>query len=261
MSLVITYKFAHKDCINNKLQKSIKGKSLSEQTVLISCLEKYDEYSRAVSSAFKVGNGIELSGKIEEYLEYAKSIESLNPSLLGFASKYYSSILEEMPVLLTEVILNEYSSLKLECKHKLFVGGEDCLIRVGANPNGTPFFETKRIDFCIALYSEGLNGYVPLLGYEVKKYVDKTMFGTILETYKSLQIFRPRTRYGFISEDECRGADVIVNSPMYDNEFVLTNKHRNNSKRNPIDAAEIIKFSDQLKVEVSTAITSICNIP
>ena len=117
--------------------------------------------------------------------------------------------------------------------------------------------EQKKIDFALAIkpYQDN-NVWIPLVGLEVKKYCDKTMFGTILETYKSLQIFRPRTYYGFLIEDESRGKDVVLNSPMYSQEFILCGV-RDRDKLNPVRPKELKRFAGEISIAMIEACTNI----
>ena len=66
------------------------------------------------------------------------------------------------------------------------------------------------------------------------------------ENYNSLRIFRPRTFYGFLVEDEAISAEVVANSVMYKNEFVLSKNNRNKVARNNIDLEEYQRFSTTL---------------
>jgi hypothetical protein len=75
-----------------------------------------------------------------------------------------------------------------------------------------------------------------LAGYEVKKYLDKTMYDSVVQTHEVLREFRPATFYGFLGEDEARGKEVILNSKMKNKEFILTNQPRNRDERNKIDS-------------------------
>lgn len=257
------YGFVHEKFVDKRLSDTrddpkVDSLALSEAE---QCQSSYKEYRTALQTALTEGNFAGIRNALDAYLQFAKEVELRGSKYFKDKTKYYSSILEEFPVLVCQHFLAGPAMRDLVADsggRDLFLGGYDCLIRVGANPDGSPFRETKRIDFCVAIYSDNLLGYVPLLGYEVKKYVDKTMFGTILETYKSLQIFRPRTRYGFIVEDEARADSSILNSPIYDNEFVLTSARRSRgSSRNPIDSHALERFVIQLEKELFSAIHSL----
>lgn len=168
------------------------------------------------------------------YLDYAKEREANskiylnkeNTNIFGDKTKYYSSILEELPIhLIKEEILRIFND---ENKSSgLVLGGQICLIRQGITPDMKIFSETKNIDFCFASLVRGGNGvFVPFYGLEVKKYMDKTMFGTVIDTVRSLSVLRPKTKYGFLIEEEARSSDVIQNSPIHESEFVLSGSNR-----------------------------------
>jgi len=169
---------------------------------------------------------------LHAYATYAKELEGAPevphvPTLLTSKSKFYSSILEEVPTLMLLPHLQDILAQRPDLDGRAFhLGGRDCAIRIGYSPDAQHFVERKRIDFCLSVHDPRLEVDIALMGLEVKKYVDKTMFGTILETYKSLRAFRPTTYYGFLVEDEARDADVALNSEMYTNEFILTGKKR-----------------------------------
>ena len=157
-----------------------------------------------------------------------RACEPEKPNILSTKTKYYSSILEELPVLLMEDRVQRLlaSDPTLNARN-LHLGSKNCVIRVGISPNATIFTEKKRIDCALSVEMDEIDGWCPLVGLEVKKYIDKTMFGTILDTYKSLRTFRPVTYYGFLAEDEARERTVIDNSEMLDKEFILTGCSRN----------------------------------
>lgn len=208
------------------------------------CQATYELFRASFLDAFSRREYTQMAALLDEYREYAKKLE-LTEEIVGDRTKYYSSILEEVPILLSrDWIESLITSLGLT-QHTLLLGGGECVIRIAANPDGTYFNETKRIDFCLAIDAVGDENWIPLVGLEVKKYCDKTMFGTILETYKSLQIFRPRTFYGFLVEDEARGHDVVLNSPIYQKEFILCG-YRDKEKLNPISVPNLERFTVEL---------------
>jgi len=251
-------KFAHKAMIETKLDKE--AKDPKKRAVLDACLARYQQYVFAFMVARNERNYEKMANALDAYLSYAKGHETQKDTFLGPRTKYYSSIVEEMPVLLCENTVESFVLDNEQIAAKgLILGDAECSIRIGANPDGSRFCETKRIDFCLAVVSTDLDANVPLMGFEVKKYMDKTMFGTVLETYKALQVFRPRTHYGFIVEDEARDSAVIRNSPLYDKEFILTGKHRDESKRNKIEVLALERFHRHLEAAVNEALRSLTN--
>lgn len=252
MSAPVLLRFIHQELLETQARKQPGSKDLE------ACLAEYKTYQYGLAKALADSDFEQLALVVDGYLNFAKQVEQLTPTL-GARSKYYSSILEELPVYLAKDLVEglHRATPKLGSK-QLLLGDANCAIRVGVSPSGSQFCETKRIDFCLALYSPELSAYVPLVGYEVKKYMDKTMFGTVLETYKALQIFRPRTVYGFVVEDEARDADVRLNSPMYRDEFVLTGMPRSKKEdRNPIQAKSLEEFYKHLKASIESAFAAL----
>jgi hypothetical protein len=226
-------------------------------SVLDGCITTYQTYVDKIGVAVAENDFYSIAETLNSYLNFAKGLEA-TVKFLGPRSKYYSSILEEFPVLLCADIVTDLYACTPAAKGNAFILGDaECSIRIGASPSGAKFCETKRIDFSLAMYSESLKANVPLLGYEIKKYMDKTMFGTVLETYKALQIFRPRTVYGFIVEDEARDAAVQLNSPMYRDEFVLTGSNRSDSSRNQIRGDVLERFNNHLTTAIKDAFASL----
>lgn len=222
------------------------NKSNEKNLVLVrQCQEAYESFRSKFMERFSRLDYVGMSSCLDDYRAYAKGLER-KASIVGERTKYYSSILEEIPILLSRAHIEKLvSSLSLD-SFSLLLGGEECVIRIAANPDGSFFNEKKRIDFCLAIDAVGDSSWIPLIGLEVKKYCDKTMFGTILETYKSLQIFRPRTYYGFLVEDEARGRDVVLNSPIYQREFILSGGKRNRSELNPVSPCILERFAKEL---------------
>lgn len=159
---------------------------------------------------------------LDSYRRWAKSAEASGNRSLATRTKFYSSIMEEVPALLA---LQRVPQGGLPDR-RIVVGGAKVAIRCVATLSGDIDIETKMMDFAVAVRDEHMGCLVPLLGLEVKKYVDKTMFDTILATRDSLAILRPRTWYGFMVEDEARSDDVITNSRMFGDEFILSGRRR-----------------------------------
>lgn len=220
------------------------------------CQTRYDGFRSGFLAAFDNGDYENMAALLDDYRNYAKSREK-SEAILSDRTKYYSSILEEIPILLArDKATRLVSDLGLE-NHNLKMGGVDCVIRIAANPDGSCFHEKKRIDFCLAINTapNGAGGnWIPLIGLEVKKYCDKTMFGTILETYKSLQIFRPRTYYGFLVEEEARASDVVLNSPIYQQEFILCDDRRSKTDLRPVSPEVLKHFTAELLSAVEDAL-------
>ena len=194
---------------------------------------------------------------ISTYLDYAKELEAKYKAL-GHRSKYYSSIMEEVPVLMAEAYIKLHLSRITSPRPKsLLLGAGECVIRVVAGMDGNFVYDTKRMDFCFAVKNLD-NAWIPLIGLEVKKYLDKTMMATVLDTYKSLKNFRARSFYGVLVENEARSKDTIENSEMFLSEFVLTDVQRSRvSPQNVFDPDKFIYFQDKLKREIWFAIEAI----
>lgn len=190
---------------------------------------------------------------LSAYRKIAKSNEKAHKQL-GSRTKYYSSLMEEIPIYIVKDLVEEaITNLSLNNYRFKLGGGLNCTIRITSNPDGSIFLEKKQIDFSLSVESEPIFNQqviIPLIGLEVKKYTDKTMFGTILQTYQSIKIFRPRTYYGFVVEDEARDSSVVLNSIMYKNEFILTGKKRQKNDEqtlNPIDIKAYTIFVETLQ--------------
>lgn len=221
------------------------------------CIARYERFLGEFMDALEASN---VAGQIEAldaYRVYAKEHENQH-AVLNTRSKYYSTILEELPVLLTEDLVRaRIEELGIQSTPLHLGAGKNCVIRIAANPDGTVFHERKLIDFALSVDADRLDRWVPLVGLEVKKYVDKTMFGSIMETFKSLQVFRPRTYYGFLVEDEARGQDVVTNSQMYRNEFLLTQQCRNASELHPTDQASYERFVEEIRRAISDGMSDL----
>ena len=191
---------------------------------------QYESYKNNILS--NLGNPSELSNILEDYLTYAKKVEKSSNDVT-VRSAYYSSILEEHPVLVFE---DKIKTLTANIQGDFFLGNCECVIFSGATVDCKPRFDTKKIDFAFAYKTDKFPYPVLLAGYEVKKYLDKTMYDSVVQTHEVLREFRPATFYGFLGEDEARGKEVILNSKMKNKEFILTNQPRNRDERNKIDS-------------------------
>lgn len=219
------------------------------------CVSRYTSFVNDFKDALIAGNIAGQIAALDGYRKFAKDNE-LQHAVLNARSKYYSSIMEELPVLLTEdLVRSQVEVLGIQHTSLHLGAGKNCVIRIAANPDGTVFHERKMIDFALCVDADKLDRWIPLVGLEVKKYVDKTMFGTVLETYKSLQIFRPRTYYGFVVEDEARGSDIVANSMMYRNEFVLTKNNRQGSSIHPTDREEYERFAVEIRQAIEDGLS------
>ena len=258
---MITYKYAHKDKLDNALRKNKNNALVSD--LVREKMNDYDNFLRKLIPDIDSWRISSATDTINGYMDSAKDYETTKGSIFGPRTKFYSSILEELPVHFVKSALDEkMANTPILSNFNIVVGGSECVVRIGANPDGSPFQEKKLIDFAVALRAGNILGgesYIPLLGLEVKKYVDKTMFATILETYKSLSVFRPRTYYGFLAEDESRGHDVIMNSQMYRAEFVLSGIGRpdDDSCRNPIISERLEDFIRSIRKESMSAMDSL----
>jgi hypothetical protein len=249
MPLII--KHSHRERLLSLQLATTKSSDQDSETVK-TCLIRYWEFYEDFKRCLADNNFVEMAFVMDAYREYAKNLERKH-AILGERTKYYSSIMEEAPTIISsDLVSSLVDKLGLD-KHNLFIGGKPCTIRIAANPDGSYFHEEKNIDFCLAIDASGVSNWVPLVGLEVKKYCDKTMFGTILETYKSLQIFRPRTYYGFLVEDEARGKEVTLNSPLYRQEFILCGV-RNKSELNPVSPLQLEYFVKELSRAVEDAL-------
>lgn len=227
-----------------------------KNSIIDECIARYESFKNDFNSAFERHDYRLMAELLDDYRNYAKQHEIKNSSFLGDRTKYYSSILEELPILVVRKKLNSQIDEQNLNSMTLAMGGYECTIRVAANPDGSYFHEKKRLDFCLAIRDSTNQHWIPLIGLETKKYCDKTMFGTILETYKSLQIFRPRTFYGFLVEDEARSNDVVLNSPIYEKEFILCDERRAKGKGvlNQISPVRLERFVREILLAFEDAI-------
>lgn len=225
----------------------------------------YDVYVKMLRAALAVDDIVEMARVLNAYMDYAKAYELLKDTIWPNKSKYYSSILEEIPVHIVQNILEAHLKVSPKLTNDFYLGCYDCVVRVGAGADGEFFQESKMIDFAIALKNTSFPGkelYVPLLGLEVKRYLDKTMFHTVEHTRRVLSEFRPKTYYGFLVEDEARAKNVVDNSTMYDREFTLTGRSRPATVkgkvqgRNPIEVDQLQRFVTSIRSEAIAAVNS-----
>ena len=220
----------------------------------------YDVYVKMLRAALSIDDIFETARVLNAYMDYAKACEFLKDTIWPNKSKYYSSILEELPVHIVKNILEDHLKVSPKLTNDFYLGCYDCVVRVGAGADGKLFPESKMVDFTIALKNTSFPGkklYVPLFGLEVKRYLDKTMFHTVEHTRRLLSEFRPKTYYGFLVEDEARAKDVVDNSTMYDREFTLTGRSRLKGKgRNPIGVDQLQRFVTSIRSEAIAAVNS-----
>jgi len=164
-------------------------------------------------------------------------------------NKFYSSFLEEIPLLLShDYIVALIYKLKLN-HYKFQLGNCKSAISVVTSLQGNFTTLTKDIDYCLAIESTLNNSKVliPLIGLEVKKYCDKTMFSSILDTYYKLHTINPYIYYGFLTIHESRSKIAIDSSPILENEFLLSKNKRNNKNLGiTIDKFLLKQFTESL---------------
>jgi hypothetical protein len=213
------------------------------------CYDVYLKYkSDTISNA---SDPNKLASILNDYLNYAKDYEINNPNSASVRSAYYSSILEEHPVL---VFGDHVTNLTSNLTYDFSFGNKECVIFSGANTKCNPRYESKKIDFALCVSNKDYPYPVLLVGFEVKKYLDKTMYDSVVHTHELLRTFRPSTVYAFMGEDEARGKDVIANSMMSGKEFILTGKERNKGLRHQIDSSIYTKWYDFTKKSIEETI-------
>lgn len=195
---------------------------------MLDIFKRYSDYKNDL--LYNLHDPEKLSQVLDSYLNYVKHLEKSGE--VTSRQAVYSSILEEHPVLIFENFIRDNAE-KLE--GKFYLGSYDCIVCAGADVKCKMRYETKKIDFAFGFSNNSFPNPILLVGFEVKKYIDKTMFDSIVATHEQLREFRPRTFYGFLGEDEARSKETIQNSKLLDKEFILTNKTRNKDDRNPID--------------------------
>lgn len=197
--------------------------------------DRYLGYVDSLTSALKDRDYTAVVEAVDAYMDFAKGKEAEAKLLksrgavspFGDKSKFYSSIQEELPALLIKDRLAKMLGDARFERHNFVLGGQVCVIRQCVTPDANMWSETKNIDFCFAVEIRNLsNSFVPLFGLEVKKYMDKTMFTTVMDTVRSLSYLRASSQYGFLVEEEARSAEVVINSPIADREFILSGQKR-----------------------------------
>lgn len=209
---------------------------------------RYESYRNQILE--NLGKPEKLSIALEEYLSYAKNIEKTSTDVT-VRSAYYSSILEEHPVLVFE---DTVKNLTDNVTGEFYLGNCECVIFSGATVDCKPRYDTKKIDFAFAYKSDKFPYPILLAGYEVKKYLDKTMYDSVVQTHEVLREFRPASFYGFLGEDEARGKEVILNSKMRNKEFILTSQPRNRDERNKINSDVYKQWYDFTINEITESI-------
>lgn len=222
--------YVHQQYLKNKVKEYRMGQkgptkktNLTKQAwwqdVLVTC----DQYHANFTVLITQKNFAQLTVLINGYRDLirAKQVEMVQ-NRQSKNSKIYSSILEEIPVLLTQHLMEPLK----DSPRKYHLGAQKCLIRVCATPKLDAYKEQKAVDFAFAGYCIDLEQWIPLVGVEVKRYCDKTMHTTIVQTSRALADLRPTSVYCFLVEDEARGREVIENTVLVDREFLLTGLHR-----------------------------------
>lgn len=231
----------------------------NHQAVIAERIAAYDDWVKNLRIALAIKNIVEVVRVVNAYMDYAKTYEFEVGSIYKTHTKYYSSILEELPVHIVEDVLKSHLFSSPHLTNDFYLGCYNCVVRVGAAANGEFFQEFKMIDFAIALKKTFIDKelYVPLLGLEVKKYLDKTMANTVEHTRRVLSDFRPKTYYGFLAEDEARAKDVVANSAMYNREFILTTAGRQpEGFRNLIGVSQMENLVKTLQTAAIAAVDS-----
>lgn len=226
-------------------------------------LKRYEAFSDAFRRSIADADYKSASNIADAYMDYAKDMEEKSKALrgqgvplpFGDKSKFYSSILEEIPVLMMERETERLIKGTAIEGHDFVLGGQNCIIRQCVTQNASFWSETKNIDFVFAAKIKGtLNTFIPLYGLEVKKYMDKTMFTTVMDTVRSLSYLRPRTNYGILIEEEARSPDVVLNSPLHRAEFVLSSANRTRTGRREIQPSVMQNLHMTLQMWAAQAV-------
>lgn len=241
-------RYPHEKTINTIVEKDCSKSFL---------LNNYNSFKQLMNSHINNGDDHKAVSLLDDYMNFAKSKEE--DKTVTYKSNYYSSILEELPVLIVRNEVNDFLSKLEDVGLNMIIGDVNCVIREGRGVDVSRYTEKKRIDFCVALF-ENNGDPVPIIGLEAKKYVDKTMFATIKDTFNELKLLRPKTFYGFLCEDESRSDSVILNSPMHGNEFILTDGKRSKSLRKPINEYSYIRFKSRVVDELRRQIKEIIEL-
>ena len=162
---------------------------------------------------------------INSYIQYCKELENeynANCKLPIFRTRteFYSSVLEEVFTRLLFSNEKYISFFKLNPNIDFILGPSNCLVKTA---NGT--LETKNVDvgFAISLGT----GNILLSGYDIKTYVDKSMYNGILQAKNEFKNYNNDTDYGFITLMESRNKSLVSQTEFFNNEFILSGEHRN----------------------------------
>lgn len=195
-----------------------------------------------------------VSKSLSTYIEYCfKLAEKYSVSS---QTKFLSSIMEEFLIMLFDSFINKkYPNLGLKC------ASECCIISscIEDPIKNTILFEKKNID-CAIYKSQSANNQninIPLIGIEIKTYIDKTMSDSIEFTRERLEKSNPSALYVGVAELEALSKDKIKFNKRLnkDNYFVLRNQRRldlsecyrhDKTKMNPISPSILFKMYNNI---------------
>lgn len=221
----------------SNISKKIDNKKNLE--FLADCIDKYLEFDKK----FESNN---LQKKVEAWNSYLKFVRSKNP--FSAQSKFDSTILEE-------TIFRLFIHLQDE---KIKVGGAKAYSNLYFSPSNFNEFKisdeikTNCKDQDFAIYKDvelklesgkNISMSVPVVAFECKTYLDKTMLESSVATAEKIKTGNPSCRFCIITEWYSVDKNVDIRSSRIDQIYVLkkdANKSNQNERDIEVDVVERI---------------------
>lgn len=191
------------------LLKSAKSWEPSEQRTIKDIIQKYLKFKPAFIVACE-SEDISLQLKlINDYREMLSVIKPSANIARGRLNHIVSSFMEEWPIFLCKAFFKKNPS-----KLSFVIGHlKNALIGYDINNNDKAVY--KDLDFGIALYNKD-NVLQALFYNEAKKYIEKTMEATVLNSYLHCKTLIPEPKLFLTVEQECSSNNTKT---------LLVNKH------------------------------------
>lgn len=233
---------------SNLLTKFEKGEGLE---FLNQCIEKY----KIFDEAFK-GNDLKLKVKSwNEYLNFVRNnnFNAQNKPIFTSQSKFEPTILEE-------VMFRFFAYLN---KGKIAVGNAKAYSNLYFSPANFNEFKTKdnvkinHKDQDFAIYKnviftlendEKVNMSVPVVAFECKTYLDKTMLESSVATAEKIKAGNPSCRFCIVTEWYSVDKSVDIRASRIDQIYVLKkDANKSNYKTREIEFSVVKRLLDDTK--------------
>ncbi len=226
--------YIHANNIKAKLKTNLKE---GEREFLVECVKRYAKFDKAFECD-------DLATKVEAWNEYLRFVRDENP--FSSQSKFDSTILEEVMFrLFSFLTIGKIKVGNTKAYSNLYFSPVDFddfkkCSRFKINHKDQDFAIYKDVNFTLES-GEKISTSVPVVAFECKTYLDKTMLESSVATAEKIKAGNPSCRFCIVTEWYSVDKNVDIRSSRIDQIYVLKKDAVKANKKNidiQLDAVE-----------------------